>query len=72
MWTGLFKCKQYVSYYFNLWISIYQPVFRSSETSSVVSCAGSVVLSEDLVGNSEIKVKNLYHLFEETELGEQT
>ena len=42
-------------------ISIYQPVFRSSETWSVVSCAGSVVLSEDLVGNSEIKVKNLYH-----------
>lgn len=72
MWTGLFKCKQYVSYYFNLWISIYQPVFRSPETSSVVSCAGSVVLSEDLVGNSGIKVKNLYHLFEETELGEQT
>lgn len=72
MGTGLFKCKQYVSYYFNLRISIYQPVFRSSETSSVVSCAGSVVLSEDLVGNSEIEVKNLNHLFQETELGEET
>ena len=72
MGTGLSKCKQYDSFYFNLRISIYQPVFRSSETSPVVSCAGSVVLSEDLVGNSEIKVKNLNHLFQETELGEQT
>lgn len=38
-----------------LWMSIYQPVFRSLETSSVVGFAGSVVLSEDVVGNSEIK-----------------
>ena len=37
------------------WMSIYQPVFRSLETSSVVGFAGSVVLSENVVGNSEIK-----------------
>ena len=36
-------------------MSIYQPVFRSLETSSVVAFAGSVVLSKDVVGNSEIK-----------------
>ena len=38
-----------------LWMSIYQPVFRSLATSLVVGFAGSVVLSEDVVGNSEIK-----------------
>ena len=38
-----------------LWMSIYQPVFRSLETSSVVGFAGSVVLSEDVVGNAEMK-----------------
>ena len=38
-----------------LWMSIYQPVFRSFETSSVVGFAGSVVLPEVLFGNSEIK-----------------
>ena len=36
-------------------MSIYQPVFHSLETSSVVGFAGSVVLSEDVVGNSEIQ-----------------
>ena len=36
-------------------MSIYQPVFRSLEISSVVGFAGSVVLSKDVVGNSEIK-----------------
>ena len=50
----MFKCK-HVSYYLNLWMSIYQPVFLSLETSSVVGFAGSVVLSKDVVGNSEIK-----------------
>ena len=37
------------------WMSIYQPVFRSLETPSVVGFAGSVVLSEDVVGFSEMK-----------------
>ena len=42
------------------WMSIYQPFFRSLESSSVVGFAGSVVLSEDVVGNSEIKYYNIY------------
>ena len=38
-----------------LWMSIYKPVFRSLETSSLAGFAGSVVLSEDIVGDSEMK-----------------
>ena len=38
-----------------LWMSIYQPVFRSLEISSLVGFDGSVVLVEDVVRDSEMK-----------------